>query len=138
MPKKPNRKRAPKNRRPPETIGDVRKLLAELGNPWRPNPSLSHEPIPAFPTGGDDTISAPGRLLPQRRVLDFIKTVPPSNPFLRAAWKKQARLDGRDRARAVSDAHRLPISVVSALGSRRCRRTRSSIGRAVHRRLRTR
>jgi hypothetical protein len=83
---------------PPKTIGDLRKILVELGNPWRPDPALSDdEPIPKFPTGGDGNKEPPGQLLDRGGVIDFLKKTPPSNPFLRELWKRRGLIDESEK-----------------------------------------
>jgi hypothetical protein len=80
--------------RPLITIGDLRRRLRELGNPWQPDPTLSDdEPIPKFPTGGDGTFSAPGALetgesLKQR----LARHAPPTDARLRKVWRKEGLL----------------------------------------------
>lgn len=92
------RKRAkPEHRRgraAPKTFGELRKLLAELGNPWSPDPARSDdEPIPAYTTGGDGTREPVGELLPIRGVFAFLKRFPPSNTLLREVWRERGLLD---------------------------------------------
>jgi len=100
MTKKPVRKRQGGKHDPPKTIGDLRHLLSQLGDPWRPDPRLSDdEPIPEFPTGGDGTKEPPGKLLPKRGVIDFLKKDLPSNPFLREVWKERGILGKSDKPR---------------------------------------
>lgn len=87
MAKKRTRKRDSGGDRPPHTIGDLRKLLARLGNPWQPDPGLSDaEPIPQFPTGGDGTMEPVGQAVPKGRLIEAIRKDPPSNPHLRDVW----------------------------------------------------
>lgn len=94
---------------PPKTIGDLRKLLADLGDPWHPDPRLSDEEmIPVFPTGGDGIEEPPGRMLPKGGIIDFLKKTPPSNPFLREVWKERGLLDEPDKPRARSTKQRRP------------------------------
>jgi hypothetical protein len=82
------------NVKPPRTIGELRKLLAKLGNPWQPDPRLSDEElIPDFPTGGDDSKELPGQVLTEGGVIDFLKKNPPMNPFLREVWEERGLLD---------------------------------------------
>jgi hypothetical protein len=79
---------------PPKTIGELRKMLAKLGDPWRPDPTLSDgEPIPKFPTGGDNIKEAAGKIVPEGRLIEVLKKNPPSNPFLRDTWKKHGLLE---------------------------------------------
>jgi hypothetical protein len=94
---------------PPKTIGELRKLLAELGNPWQPDPRLSDEEmIPVFPTGGDGAKKPPGRMLPEGGVIEFLKKTPPSNPFLREVWKERGLLDESDKPRVRRMRQRRP------------------------------
>ena len=45
---------ASSSKRTAKTYGDLRKFLAEVGDPWHPDPTKSDdEPLPEVPTGGD-------------------------------------------------------------------------------------
>jgi hypothetical protein len=79
---------------PPATIGELRKLLAKMGNPWQPDPRLSDdEPMPTYPTGGDGSTEPVGQVVPEGMALDHIKAEPPTNPFLLEVWKKHGLYD---------------------------------------------
>jgi hypothetical protein len=96
--KKRVRKRQARADRAPKTIGDLRKLLARLGNPWQPDPRLSDaEPIPQFPTGGDGTMDPVGQVLPKGGALDAIRKDPPSNPHLRDLWIERGLIRRSDK-----------------------------------------
>lgn len=88
---------AAQSERAPETYGELRKLLAELGNPWQPDTSISDdERLPEYPTGGDGIEEPAERLLPEGGVVDVLKSHPPTNPDLRAVWRAEGLLDKRD------------------------------------------
>jgi hypothetical protein len=85
----------------PRTIGELRRLLAEMGDPWQPDPSLSdEEPIPQFATGGDETEEPAGEVLGPDELIDFLRREPPSNPFLREVWRREGLLDDTDNGDA--------------------------------------
>jgi len=60
---------ASSSKRTAKTYGDLRKLLAEMGDPWHPDPTKSDdEPLPEVPTGGDgDEVTEPTRPARQTR-----------------------------------------------------------------------
>jgi hypothetical protein len=74
----------------PRTVGDVRRLLAELGNPWTVDPSLADDdPIPDYHRGGQPENEIPAGLLPPplapgADLTERISAVPPANRWLRA------------------------------------------------------
>lgn len=107
MAKKQARKRRPKSEPPPRTIGDLRRLLAKLDYPWRPDTRLSDdEPIPEYPTGGDGSKKPPGVLLREGELMKLLKSDQPANPFLRAVWKERG-LVGRP-PKATRSRRKLP------------------------------
>jgi hypothetical protein len=77
---------------PPHTIGELRRALAELGNPWTVNPRLGDaDSLPDPPRGAqrDEDVPREARLAavaPDADLGALLKTVPPANPFLRARW----------------------------------------------------
>jgi hypothetical protein len=80
--------------RAPETYGELRKLLAEAGDPWQPDPTRSDdEPLPEYLTGGDGNFEPEDRVLGEGGVDEVLKKGgPPSNPDLRAAWREEGLL----------------------------------------------
>jgi hypothetical protein len=81
------------SKRAPKTFGELRKVLAELGEPWIPDPSISDdEPIRAYPTGGDGVYQPPDAVLPEGGVIEAIQRLPPTNPDLRAEWVEEGLL----------------------------------------------
>jgi hypothetical protein len=95
---RPGKRKGPDH--PPKTIGDLRKLLSQLGNPWQPDPRLSDaEPIPQFPTGGDGTMEPVGQVLPKGRAINSIRKDPPLNPHLREVWIERGLLPRSDKRR---------------------------------------
>lgn len=91
----------------PKTIGDLRKLLSKIGNPWQPNPRLSDaEPIPEFPTGGDGNMDPVGAALPRSRAIDAIRKEPPSNPHLRNIWIERGLLRPSENLRKKSTSRK--------------------------------
>ena len=56
------------------TFGELRKQLAEMGDPWEPDPSrVDDEPIPEYPTGGELGGETPGNLVPEGGVDGFLR-----------------------------------------------------------------
>jgi hypothetical protein len=82
----------------PKTYGELRRLLAEAGDPWQPDPTKSdEEPLPEFPTGGDGVYEPDSRTIGEGGVDDLLKgATPPSNPDLRAAWREAGLLPDED------------------------------------------
>ena len=86
----------------PKTIGELRRRLAALGNPWEVDPQLSDdEPLPDPPRGGqsDEEIPEEARLVPLDPSADVrarIADQPPTNPFLRALWVEEGLLNQDD------------------------------------------
>jgi len=78
----------------PQTVGELRRLLDELGNPWTVDPGLADDdPLPDPPRGAltEDEAPAEVRLaaLPEDVDLgDLISSQPPANPELRARWRE--------------------------------------------------
>jgi hypothetical protein len=110
MAKKRVRKAHTRADRPPKTIGDLRKLLSKMGNPWQPDPRLSDaEPIPQFPTGGDGTFDAVGHVLPKGGAIEAIRKVPPSNPHLRDLWIERGLMRRSAKTRKAVKKSRRPV-----------------------------
>jgi hypothetical protein len=81
----------------PKTYGELRRLLAELGNPWEPDPTISDDqPLPEYPTGGDGRTEPIGTVIPQDGVIEFLKGDPPSNLQLRDVWREENLLADSD------------------------------------------
>ena len=76
---------------PPKTYGDLRKLLAEAGDPWQADPTRSdEEPLPSFTTGGDGNFEPQGRMLKAGELDELLKlATPPSNPDVMAVWRQE-------------------------------------------------
>ena len=76
----------------PRTIGELRRTLTELGNPWNANPRLGDaDPLPDPPRGAqrDEDVPEEARLAAVAPNADFaalLRAVPPANPSLRARW----------------------------------------------------
>jgi hypothetical protein len=76
----------------PATIGDLRRRLRDLGDPWSASKHLSDEdPLPEPPRGAQpidpDQIrrSAPKS---QEEFEERLRGVPPTNPFLIGRWRE--------------------------------------------------
>ena len=78
----------------PQTVGELRQRLEELGNPWTVDPRLrDDDPLPDPPRGAqtEDETAQDARppALPQDVDLrDLLSTQPPANPELRARWRE--------------------------------------------------
>jgi hypothetical protein len=94
---------------PMVTIGDLRKRLRSLGNPWEPDPALSDdEPIPQYPTGGDEKARPPGELAADANLDELLSKLgaPPSNPDLREVWREEGLLGKGRRSNARPSSKR--------------------------------
>ena len=71
----------------PRTVGELRRRLSELGNPWSIDPRLGDDdPIPDYPRGGQIPEELPGVIPVEGDLTSFLQHLPPSNPFLRQRW----------------------------------------------------
>lgn len=83
----------------PRTIGELRKRLAELGNPWQVNPRFSDDdPLPDPPRGGqsEEEIPEAYRLAPLAADVDVLALIAaqiPANPFLQARWAEMGLIN---------------------------------------------
>jgi len=91
----------------PKTIGELRRRLAELGNPWEVNPRFGDDdPLPEPSRGGQSEQEIPeehrlATLDPKIDLLGLIAAEPPANAFLRARWVEAGVLkqdEGEGRA----------------------------------------
>jgi hypothetical protein len=89
----------PDSQEGPRTIGDLRRRLAEMGNPWTVDPQLSDdEPIRDRPRGGQAEDEVPEELRlaaaePPGELRGVLVEQPPANPFLRERWVEEGLLD---------------------------------------------
>lgn len=100
----------------PATYGELRKLLAEKGNPWEPDPTKSdHEPLPTFPTGGDSTDTAVGTILGKKEIEKHFRSAPPpTHPELRAEWIAAGVLKEEESAPPAKKSSRAKTATVPA------------------------
>ncbi|MDM0106558.1 hypothetical protein QTH97_16550 [Variovorax sp. J22R24] len=100
---------AKKAKSAPTTYGELRKLLAASGNPWRPDPAKSNdERLPVYTTGGDGKYEPASRVLGKGGVDEVLKhATPPLNPELRAVWQDEGLLPLDEK---TNDARRKPSS----------------------------
>jgi len=76
----------------PKTIGELRRRLAELGNPWTVDSRFGDDdPLPGYQRGGqrEEEIPEEDRLAPLDPGADLqslIAAQPPANLFLRRRW----------------------------------------------------
>jgi hypothetical protein len=84
------------------TIGDLRRRLAEMGNPWTVDPQLSDdEPLRDRPRGGqiEEEVPEESRLAavaPPRDLREVLAEQLPTNPLLRERWVQEGLLDESD------------------------------------------
>ena len=82
-------------------------MLAELGDPWRPDPTVSDdEPLPEYPTGGDGKYEPADRELNEDGVMAVLKGRPPTNVDLLAVWREEGLLEDAEDAAAPAKAKR--------------------------------
>ncbi len=71
----------------PRTVGELRRRLSELGNPWFVDPRLGDDdPIPDYPRGGQIPEELPGVIPLEGDLTPFLQHLPPGNPFLHERW----------------------------------------------------
>lgn len=86
----------------PDNVGELRRRLAELGNPWTVDPDLADDdPLPEYPRGGQEDADVPAEFRavaaePGEDLRDTLSQEPPANPFLRARWATEGLLDPAD------------------------------------------
>lgn len=86
----------------PKTIGELRRWLAQLGNPWEVDPQLGDdEPLPNPTRGGQSEAEIPEQdrpvpLAPHADIVQVIAAEPPANPFLRLRWADLGILSRED------------------------------------------
>ena len=85
----------------PRTVGELRRLLAEMGDPWTVDPQLSdEEPLRDRPRGGQVDEEVPEQLrqagLAPKDIREMLANQPPANPFLRERWVQEGLLDEGD------------------------------------------
>lgn len=91
------------NRDLPQTVGQLRRHLSELGHDWKVDPRINDDdPLPDPPRGAqpEEEIPEEARLTPLEPDADLdavITAEPPANPLLADRWK-EAGLLKRERA----------------------------------------
>jgi hypothetical protein len=96
----------------PKTVGELRRRLAKMGNPWEVDPRLGDDdPLPDPPRGGqlDEEIPDEDRLKALESEADLrglIATSPPANPFLRARWAEAGILTQNEVERVPEEHSR--------------------------------
>jgi hypothetical protein len=95
-------------KRTPRTYGELRKLLADAGDPWQPDPTKAdEEELPVYPTGGDGVYEPRDRTVAKGGVDDVLaKAPPPSNPELRAEWHEEGLFADEEAADVVRPKRR--------------------------------
>jgi hypothetical protein len=91
-----------------QTYGDLRRRLAEVGDPWTIDPVVSDdEPLPTYPLGArtdeEDEVVRQSRVDPDTDVRDIIGDLPPNDPGLSARWREADVPVKQDRRAAPPD-----------------------------------
>jgi hypothetical protein len=79
----------------PATVGELRRRLAELGDPWSVDPRLGDdEPLPRYSRGGQPEEEIPSEarlraLAPEADFRELLMSQPPANPFLQERWVEE-------------------------------------------------
>jgi hypothetical protein len=79
----------------PENMGELRRRLDAMGNPWTPEEDLSDDdPLPDFPRGGllEGVLPTGVRETSSEEGTGLLGSEPPANPFLRARWAEKRML----------------------------------------------
>lgn len=88
----------------PHTAGELRQLLARLGDPWTVDPRFADgDPLPDRTRGGlpEEQIPEAARLAvlpPEVDLHELLSTQPPTNPDLRARWTELGLLPANERS----------------------------------------
>jgi hypothetical protein len=81
----------------PQTAGELRQRLAEMGDPWTVDPRLEDgDPLPEYGRGGEPPDHDPAlarALAPERSVSEELRGEPPSNPLMRRRWVELGLLE---------------------------------------------
>jgi hypothetical protein len=86
----------------PRTVGELRRRLAELGDPWSVDPRLGDDdPLPQYARGGQPDEEVPERaqlsaMAEEADLRELLSSEPPTNPFLRARWAEAGLLPPDD------------------------------------------
>ena len=76
----------------PRTVGELRRWLAEHGNPWTVDPRLGNDdPLPNPPRGGQNEEDIPQEhrltaVAPDVDLRELLRTMLPANPSLQVRW----------------------------------------------------
>jgi hypothetical protein len=78
---------------PPRTVGDLRRRLESMGQPWSTLPGLTDDdPLPQPARGGlleeRGTALAAPRVMSPEEFDSHVREVPPTNPFLAGRWQE--------------------------------------------------
>ena len=85
------------------TIGELRRRLAEMGDPWTVDPRLNDEdPIPQYGRGGELLDEIPGARKVDGEVTEEIRDSPPDNLRLRQRWQEADLLPPEPRPKRPS------------------------------------
>jgi hypothetical protein len=78
---------------PHTTVGELRRLLAELGDPWQVDPNLpDDDPLPDPPRGAEPPQETAGAQAAPTDLRAMLAETPPANPHLRTRWAEEGLL----------------------------------------------
>jgi hypothetical protein len=86
----------------PQTAGELRRRLAELGSPWTVDPRLGDDdPLPDYPRGGQTDEEVPEEIRPPAiepagNLRDLLSQERPINPLLQERWVEAGILAPKD------------------------------------------
>lgn len=95
----------------PRTAGELRRRLAEMGNPWVVDRRLGDDdPLPEYPMGSQRAEDLPEELRNSPRTTasleELLKRNVPSNPFLRNRWAELGLQEAGDFGISDGTTHR--------------------------------
>ena len=99
----------------PKTAGELRRLLARKGIQWQVDPRLRDDDrLIVYPRGGimEKLISGAERY--SGDLADYLRRVPPNNPFLRARWRELGILREQDGPAAPGSTPRDGTATIQA------------------------
>lgn len=86
-----------KQDRPPQTAGELRRLLSEQGFEWQVDPRLRDDDrLIVYPTGGILETEIAGAERWTGDFAEYLRRIAPTNPFLRGRWLELGLLDKED------------------------------------------
>jgi hypothetical protein len=95
--------------REPRTAGELRRRLAERGEPWSVDERLTDvDPLPVYQRGGEIVDPIPGVEPLEDDVTETLRREPPTNPLVREHWVETGVLPEAGPEQAPEDEERQP------------------------------